>query len=107
MCDLRGYQDFRELRKQLALQVHLDERRSLLAAFHLLDWDATGIVPFDRFDRLVRAYVVAAHASRACVPRVLRRTSDAATDTPCWGVRVGGGAGCGILRMSRTSRCLA
>lgn len=78
------HQDFRELRKQLALQVHLDERRSLLAAFHLLDWDATGIVPFDRFDRLVRAYVTRPHEWRAAASGATSAAAIEWTDVCGW-----------------------
>lgn len=47
------YQAFREHRNQLALTLHIYERRALLAAFQLLDNQSNGTMDYDTFAALV------------------------------------------------------
>lgn len=47
------YKVFRKQRRKLALRLHVEERRALLVAFHLLDWDQEGSISVDRFHQLV------------------------------------------------------
>jgi len=101
-CYFRLPQDFRDLRQKLALQVHLDERRSLLAAFHLLDWDGTGTLPFDRFVSLVTEYVPSSRGG-AAPPPPPPSSRPCRSGLPCGSTTRGVWPRCSITQRVRTA----